>query len=415
MFSKLIFRASQAKVFLPIVLVLTSAVTHAHQVSEKSETVLTNLDQARAVGGIILSKDKALNLAVTFLSQLQLNQLSQLNHSLGKCAGFETLSPAEINQPGILLEKLKVVDTTIKKIGLAKKSVIEWNESFQQFAEQADPAQLQQTVAWISSYPNRYNKAPSPNQHVVDLQTKLSDWLSDAKWKYQIDLIVHQSTNQKTLRLTIPGSKRPQEVIVLGGHYDSINQSYFGNKDKAPGADDNASGSANLIEALRILKMAPQPERTVEFYWYAGEESGLLGSAEIAKEAKAKGKDVIAVLQLDMTLFPGSGEQVVGLVTDFTSPWLRDILTSINNTYVKARLVDDECGYGCSDHASWHRQGYHAVTPFEAVTSTMNRNIHTEKDVIDSKSSFRHSNSFTKYAVLFALVLGNSDLRPPVF
>lgn len=398
-----------------VTLQLFTSKVFGHTVSDKSETVITNLDQARALGGVILSKDLSLNLAVAHLNPQQLNQLSVLNHAQGKCAGFETLTGAEVNQPGLLLENLKTINLKISSLGVIKKASVEYNESYQKLANQTDPAQLQQTVAWISSYPNRYNKAASPNQHVEDLKIKLQNMLVDSKWAYQIDLISHESTKQKTLRLTIPGKTNPNDIIVLGGHFDSINQGYFGNKDKAPGADDNASGSANLIEALRVLKSAAQPERTLEFYWYAGEESGLLGSAEIAKDAKGKQKNVIAVLQLDMTLFPGSGEQVVGLISDFTSPWLRDVLTSINNTYVKARLVEDQCGYGCSDHASWHRQGFHAVTPFEAVTSTMNRNIHTEKDVIDSRSSFQHSNSFTKYAVLFALVFGNSDLRPPAF
>lgn len=392
-----------------------SLLASAHSVSNKAETVIANLDQAMAVGGVILSKDKELNLSVTYLTPLQLDQLSKLNHSLGKCAGFETLAESEVNQVGLLLEKLKRTDLKIKSLSLAKSASITFDENYQKLANLADPLKLQQTVAWISSYPHRYNKATAPNQHVEDLKVKLGEWLKDAKWPYTIDLIEHQSTRQKSLRLTIKGRVNPDDVIVLGGHFDSINQSFFGSKEKAPGADDNASGSANLIEALKVLKLADPPERTLEFYWYAGEESGLLGSAEIAKDAKDKSKNVIAVLQLDMTLFPGSGEQVVGLVTDFTSPWLRDVLTTINNTYVKARFVDDECGYGCSDHASWHRQGYHAVTPFEAVTSTMNRSIHTEKDVIDTKSSFQHSNSFTKFAILFALVLGNSDLRPPVF
>ena len=398
---------------LLIVLHLFTQKALAHTVSFKSETVITNLDQAQAIGGVILSKDLALNLAVAHLTELQLNQLSGLNHSQGKCAGFETLSAAETNQPGLLLEKLKSTNLKINNFRLIKKSSLEYNDKYQKLADLADANSLQQTIAWISSYPNRYNKTSSPNKHVDDLKIKLQEMLVDAKWAYAIDIIAHESTQQKTLRLTIPGKSNPSEVIVLGGHFDSINQSYFGNKDKAPGADDNASGSANLIEALRILKSTAQPERTLEFYWYAGEESGLLGSAEIAKDAKTKNKNVIAVLQLDMTLFPGSGDQVVGLISDFTSPWLRDVLTSINDTYVKARIVDDKCGYGCSDHASWHRQGYHAVIPFEAITGTMNRNIHSEKDLIDAKSSFQHSNSFTKYALHFALVFGNSDLRPP--
>jgi bacterial leucyl aminopeptidase len=398
-----------------LLLAFITPTSFAHNISQQPATVLTNLAQAKAVGGLILSKDESSDLAVTYLTQLQLNQLSKLNHLQGKCAGFETLTMEEINQPGQTIEKLKKSDLKIKNGGLFRKTSLTWNESYQNLANQADADLLKQTVTWISSYPNRYNRSDSPNVHVEDLKVKLQEWLKEAPWKFQIELIQHQSTRQKTLRLSIPGKTNPQEVIVLGAHFDSINQSFFGNSELAPGADDNASGSANLIEALKILKKAEQPQRTLEFYWYAGEESGLLGSAEIAKEAKAKKKNVIAVLQLDMTLFPGSGEQVIGLVNDYTSPWLREMMTSINEIYVKARFIDDMCGYACSDHASWHRQGFHAVTPFEATTETMNRNLHTERDIIDMKSSFQHSNSFTKLAVLFALILGNTDVSAPTF
>ncbi len=397
------------------ILGLFSFPIEAHDVATQPETVITSLAKARAVGGVILSKDESTDLAVSYLTKLQLNQLSILNHAQGKCAGFETLSKEEINQPGRLIENLKIANLKINQLGVLKLQALERNETYQKLIDQADPVSLKEDIAWISSYASRYNKSDSPNQHVDDLKIKLQSWLKDAKWSYQIDLINHESTKQKTLRLTIPGKLRPTEVIVLGAHFDSINHTFFGNSNKAPGADDNASGSANLIAALKILKNVETPERTLEFYWYAGEESGLLGSAEIAKEAKAKNKNVIAVLQLDMTLFPGSGEQVIGLINDYTSPWLREVLTSINDTYVKARLIEDACGYGCSDHASWHRQGYHAVIPFEANTETMNKNLHTENDLIDNQSSFQHSNSFTKYALLFGLVLGNSNLRPPTF
>lgn len=392
-------------------ILLSSLAALAHDVATTPQTVITSLDAAQAVGGVILSKDDSSNTAVTYLTKLQLSQLSALNHLQGKCAGFETLSDDEVMQPGLLLQNLKTADTKFKSFGLIRPTTLVWNEEYQKLADMADPDQLKEMIMWLSSYPTRYNKAPSPNIHVDDLKVKLETWLQGAKWPYQIEIITHRSTKQNTLRLTIPGKTNPNEVIVLGGHLDSINSSYFGDG-KAPGADDNASGSANLIEAVKILKNTTQPERTLEFYWYAGEESGLLGSAEIAKDAKAKNKNVIAVMQLDMTLFPGSGEQVIGLVTDFTSPWLRELLTSMNNTYTKARFVPDECGYACSDHASWHRQGYHAVTPFEAITQTMNTNIHSANDVIDSKSSFQHSNTFTKLAVVFALVLGNSDIKP---
>lgn len=398
-------------------ILLFSTLAFAHKGVEnrpdQAVTVLTNLDQARAVGGLILSKDVKTNLAVAELRPEQMEQLTLLNHFQGRCGGYEVLSSKEASRSGALLQNLQAFQNKIALNLVVPSPEIQWNENYQKLADQTDPDSLKETVQWISSYPSRNDRLSDPNQHVLELQSRLGVWLKEAKWPFQIDLINHKSTNQKSLRLTIPGRLHPSQVVVLGAHYDSVNHSFFGGSKEAPGADDNASGSGNLIEALKILKNADQPERTLEFYWYAGEESGLLGSAEIAKAARAEKKNVIAVLQLDMTLYPGSGEQVVGLISDFTSPWLREVLTKINGTYVKARFVDDQCGYGCSDHASWHRQNFHAVIPFEAVTDTMNQNIHTSRDVIDSKSSFEHSNSFTKYAILFALVLGNSDLHPP--
>ena len=181
----------------------------------------------------------------------------------------------------------------------------------------------------------------------------------------------------------------------------------------APGADDNASGSANLLETLRIIANQKRPERSIEIFWYAGEESGLLGSAEIAKDYKAKNKDVIGVLQLDMTLYPGNGEFVMGSMTDFTSAWFRSYFENLNGLYTKAKIVTDKCGYGCSDHASWDKQGFPALMPFEATMNSMNENIHTARDTIDSNSNFAHSAMFSKVAVAIALDLGNSTLREP--
>ena len=399
-------------------ILILSSLAQAHVVATESQTVLTNLASAKAVGGVILSQDALTDVAVVSLNPEQLNKLSAYGHSVGRCAGFEVLDQTERSAPGIILNQLRQVqmDQMMLSPMMSSERQIVFNQAYKNIIDQADPNNLKTTIAWLSSYPDRYNKSSNPNVHVNDLKTKLNEWLKDAPWKYTIETIAHTSTKQNSLKLTITGSVRPNEVVVLGGHLDSINQNMFGMVmpgSKAPGADDNASGSSNLIETLKLLKQVPSFDRTLEFYWYAGEESGLLGSAEIAKSSKDANKNVIGVLQLDMTLFPGDGEQVVGLMTDFTSPWLRSVLTQINDIYVKGRFVESKCGYGCSDHASWNRQGYHAVIPFEATMNKMNSNIHSAKDVIDSKSSVNHSNTFTKYAVLFAVVLGNSTIKAP--
>lgn len=82
---------------------------------------------------------------------------------------------------------------------------------------------------------------------------------------------------------------------------DSINN---GNptSGRAPGADDDGSGTVNVMEAFRVLVVNGfKPTATVEFHLYAGEEAGLLGSNAIARSYKSSGIAVAGMLNLDMT------------------------------------------------------------------------------------------------------------------
>lgn len=272
---------------------------------------------------------------------------------------------------------------------------------------------LRATVDFLSTMKSRNHRSADGQNASDAFMKRIDSTIKDAftasrAIPYSLEQIQHSSTPMKSIRLTFTGSKSPRDVIVLGGHLDSINQSFFGPK-LAPGADDNASGSANVLEVARILASSGvQPERTLEFYWYAGEEGGLLGSAEIASDAKSAAqqgrKNILGVIQLDMTLFPGSGEFTLGSMTDFTSQDMRDRLKVANDQYVFAKVVEDKCGYGCSDHASWYRNGFSTLMPFEAMKDDMNRNIHSERDTNSTALNYRHSAMFSKLAL--AIILG---------
>lgn len=106
------------------------------------------------------------------------------------------------------------------------------------------------------------------------------------------------------------GTARPDEIIVVGGHYDSVPGS--------PGANDNASGVAATLEAARVLAGIPTA-RTVQFVLFAAEELGLFGSAAFAEERR---QGVTAMINLDMVGWgerlmigntPGRDEAVVNL------------------------------------------------------------------------------------------------------
>lgn len=68
---------------------------------------------------------------------------------------------------------------------------------------------------------------------------------------------------------------------------------------RAPGADDDGSGTVTILEVFRsLVGTGFRPQRPVEFHWYSAEEAGLLGSQDVAKEYEQKHVDVIAMIQV---------------------------------------------------------------------------------------------------------------------
>lgn len=379
--------------------------------------VLADLHLLKGIGVPVFVQDPQINLGFAYLTPDAQRRLSLLAHRYGKCGGYEVVQdfdPSVTRNVSLYMNYLKErLRRDIQwSTGPVSKVQIPFRSEISAATQAASKEQLIKWVNWLSAFPNRYNKAPEPNAHVVQLKSLIEQMRLRSKRQVMVTTIDHKQTKQKTLKVTLPGTNRADEIVVLGGHLDSI--SFDG--DRAPGVDDNASGSANLLEALRVLLLQKQAARTIEIFWYAGEESGLLGSAEIAAEYKKAGKKVVGVLQLDMTLFPGDGPRVISSMTDFTSAWMRSILTEINTHYVKARMIEDRCGYGCSDHASWYRQGYHTLIPFESSMRRMNPSIHSKNDNMSPKMNFDHSLLFSQYAIALAMELSqNTTLVPPSY
>ena len=376
--------------------------------------VLADLKLLQAANIPVLYKDEETGVGYAVLNSAAEMKLSELAHANGRCGNFEALDeiPSSL---ATVREQLQALNTFQKRnqvLSFSQVADLESRPEIESALEQLSADKIRGGVEFLSSFPTRYNRGANANNHINPFMDRLSQIATQANYPIKIETISHKSTPQKSIKLTIQGSMRPSEVIVLGGHLDSIS-GFMGMGGKAPGADDNASGSSALVEALRVLTLQPQPERTIEFYWYAGEESGLLGSAEIAKQAKADNKDIIAVLQLDMTMFPGDGELKIASMNDFTSRWLRDYLVAANNTYFHATIQEDQCGYGCSDHASWHRQGFPTLFPTESKFDSSFKSIHTEKDIISPIMSFEHAKLFSKIALTIAMDLGNSEQRQP--
>lgn len=260
-------------------------------------------------------------------------------------------------------------------------------------------------ITKLSSFKNRYYKGEFGKQSaawIKDYWTSLVKNRTDATVEY----FPHATWDQPSIILTLKGES--DDVIVVGGHQDSINGSFGGATSTAPGADDNASGIGTISEVIRVLvDSSYHPQKTLKFMAYAAEEVGLLGSKEIAKSFKQKNINVIGVLQLDMTNFQGTKTLDIVMMRDYTNDDQNNFVGSIIDRYVPGiKWGFDKCGYGCSDHASWHSQGYPASMPFESRKNDMNGNIHTARDTLAvSGGNANHAAKFAKMAVAYVVEL----------
>lgn len=89
----------------------------------------------------------------------------------------------------------------------------------------------------------------------------------------------------------LPGATNPASIFIVGAHFDTVPGS--------PGADDNASGVAGMLEAARALTTG-EYESSLQFVAFALEESGLQGSTQLAQSYQAAGEDVIGMISAEM-------------------------------------------------------------------------------------------------------------------
>ena len=159
----------------------------------------------------------------------------------------------------------------------------------------------------FTSFHNRYFASEYGAQSAKWLLDLITSTIKEAgadKYGVTVKPFAHKWA-QHSIILSIPG--KSNSTVVVGAHQDSAN--YLDRIDgRAPGADDDGSGTMTILEVLRVLLASKdilegRAENTIEFHWFAAEEAGLLGSQDVFREYEKTGRDVKAMLQQDMTGF----------------------------------------------------------------------------------------------------------------
>jgi Zn-dependent M28 family amino/carboxypeptidase len=210
-----------------------------------------------------------------------------------------------------------------------------------------------------------------------------------------------QMRKVRNLVAELPGSSKANEIIVIGAHYDTV--------DDCPGADDNTSGVAGLLELARLLH-GSHPERTIRFVAFVNEEPPWfqtkdMGSLVYAKELKRRNENVISAMSLETigmysdeegsqqypavlgSLYPKQGNFIAFVGNVSSAALVRRSVASFRRTVSfpaeGAAAPAAITGVSWSDQWSFWEEGYPAVM----VTDTApfrNANYHRPTDTPDT-------------------------------
>lgn len=201
--------------------------------------------------------------------------------------------------------------------------------------------------------------------------------------------------------VTVIGKDIKAPAVVIGAHMDTLEGSM-------PGAGDDGSGSSSNMEMARVLLHSKLAfKHPIYIIWYAAEEQGLVGSQYVVAHFKAKSIPVKAAIQFDMTGYRVDPEDpTMWVFTDYTDVNLSNFVARLIKTYIHVPVDYSECGYGCSDHASWDEIGVPAAFPCESNFEEHNPYIHSSSDTMGNLS-LEHMTNFSKLALAFAIEMAS--------
>lgn len=201
--------------------------------------------------------------------------------------------------------------------------------------------------------------------------------------------------------VTVIGKDIKAPAVVIGAHMDTLDG-------RMPGAGDDGSGSSSNMEMTRVLLNSKlEFKRPIYIIWYAAEERGLVGSQYVVEHFTSKSIPVKAAIQFDMTGYRlDPKDPTMWVFTDYTDRSLSKFVAQLIKTYVHVPVDYSECGYGCSDHASWDEIGVPAAFPCESNFDDHNPYIHSSSDTME-KLSLEHMTNFSKLALAFAIEMAS--------
>jgi hypothetical protein len=267
---------------------------------------------------------------------------------------------------------------------------------------------IEASINALTNFHNRHSKSSNIDQVANWLYNKLKNLeYSDVRFhKYSQD-----GYNLKNVICNREGSDN--SYILLSAHYDTIlkaNQEDI--TSRAPGANDNASGVAALLEIARIVS-ALDLKRTVRFAFFSGEEQGLWGSTHYAQHVKNGGEDIHVLVNMDMcgeTGFLASNtisyididDGQTGTISSNNQPSINfgSKMEGLADIYTEIDTIFDPID--ASDYMPFEARGYVCIGAYDGSAISKNPHYHSCTDVIDNLN-MKFLKEVTKMVLAFVL------------
>ncbi len=224
----------------------------------------------------------------------------------------------------------------------------------------------------------------STSKNIAGIQEEINSSGSPASFETNIKVRIETDVDPQTITTgnvvgMLEGNDPSvsHEAIVIGAHYDHLGYGEYGSlysgTDKVihHGADDNASGTAGVIElAQKLASVKETLKRDIIFILFSGEEAGLLGSNFYTKSDEFENANIVAMLNMDMIGRLQDNKLVIYGIG--SSPMWETTIKNLNNTY-NFDITYTQGGFGRSDHSSFYSNNIPAVHFFSGTHTDYHR------------------------------------------
>ncbi len=253
------------------------------------------------------------------------------------------------NVPKSVLSNLRRLDGSEKHYLYSSMNKMAANPNIRNQVSKMSETLIRDYVVKLAGYKTRYAGTPENEKAVEEIEMNLSEL------GYVTSQICYASRRCSVLAEK-KGSVAEDKVILVEAHMDSVGKDFAG-------ADDNASGTAVLVEMARVLSTYKN-QKTIRFFVTNGEEGGLLGAEHYVKTLKASGrvKELSLVINMDMVGWNSNG--IVELETNSGFENLAKMFADLAATYTTLKSKITLGAWG-SDHVPFLKAGVPALLTIE--------------------------------------------------